>query len=335
MGMSKGGDQQVQAGDAASGPRPLVVVVCGQTASGKSALCARLASRMGGEVVSMDALKVYRGMDIGTAKDRGSVGAPIHLTDMVWPHEEFNVAMYLRALEGVLADVVGRGRVPVIDCGTPLYLRAFLSGMVEGPEPDAELRAALEARASGDLHAELVERDAAAAGRLHPNDRKRVIRALEYAIQTGEALSPRQTQWQTRRSDYRVFMTGPLWPGEALHRRIGARVDAMMAAGLLEEVRGIANAGGFSRTAREAIGYRQMLEHLAGLLTLSEAVELTKLRTRQLARAQMKWFRRYGDVKWLIMDGAASNEEAERQLGLAAMFLAQELAPLAVQRGHS
>lgn len=314
----------------------MVVIVCGQTASGKSLLCRLLAGRINGVVVSMDALKVYRGMDIGTAKDRvDGNGHPVRMIDLVDPHESFNVSLYLARLEEELREVAAAGKTPVIDCGTPLYLRAFLSGMLEGPEPDVELRAELEARESADLHSDLASRDPDAAGRLHPNDRKRVIRALEFAIQTGTPISGRQTQWAERREDYRFVLTGPLWPESALAERISRRVDAMMAAGLLEEVRGIASAGGFSRTAGEAIGYRQLLDHLAGRLTLAEAVDLIKLRTRQLARAQLKWFRRYPDIKWLLMGADADGSEAEEELRRAAVFLAQELAPMLPQRSQA
>jgi tRNA dimethylallyltransferase len=307
----------------------LVVVVCGQTASGKSLFCRHLASRIGGVVVSMDALKVYRGMDIGTAKDRvDGQGVPVRMIDQVAPHELFNVSMYLNRLEAELRDVVAQGKTPVIDCGTPLYLRAFLSGMLDGPEPDGALRASLDARESEELHAELAGRDPDAAARLHPNDRKRVIRALEFAIQTGSPISSRQTQWTERRRDYRMVLTGPLWPAAALAARIARRVDGMMAEGLLEEVQKIAGATGFSRTAGEAIGYRQLLDHLEGKVSLAEAVERTKLKTRQLARAQLKWFRRYPDIKWLLMNAGTDDAVAEEELRRAAVFLAQELAPL-------
>lgn len=300
--------------------RPLIVIVPGQTASGKSALCLDLALRLGGEIVSMDALKVYRGMDIGTAKtpvaERGGVAH--YMMDLVDPHESFSVTHYLRAVEPLLADLIGRGVTPIIDCGTPFYLQAFLSGMVEGPEPDLDLRATLETRDSDDLHRELAERDPGAATRLHANDRKRVIRALEYAAMTGLRLSERQVQWQNERTDYRIFMTGPLWPTDALHARISQRVDRMMEAGLLEEVRRIREQGGFSRSAEQAIGYRQLLAHLDGETTLDQAVDLIKLRTRQLARAQLKWFRRHRSVKWLRLT-------AESELRAAAVFLAGEL----------
>lgn len=314
----------------------MVVIVCGQTASGKSLLCRLLAGRINGVILSMDALKVYRGMDIGTAKDRvDGNGDPVRMIDLVDPHESFNVSLYLARLEEELANAVAAGRTPMIDCGTPLYLRAFLSGMLDGPEPDIELRAGLEARESGDLHSELSGRDPDAAARLHPNDRKRVIRALEFAIQTGTPISSRQTQWAERRGDYRFVLTGPLWPESALAERISRRVDAMMSAGLLDEVRGIVAAGGFSRTAGEAIGYRQLLDHLSGQMAIAEAVELIKLRTRQLARAQLKWFRRYPDIKWLLMGADADGAGAEEELRRAAVFLAHELAPMLPHQGQT
>ncbi|MCK6439528.1 MAG: tRNA (adenosine(37)-N6)-dimethylallyltransferase MiaA, partial [Planctomycetes bacterium] len=269
--------------------KPLVCVILGQTASGKSTLCHNIAKRIDSEIISMDALKVYRGMDIGTAKaspaDQQAV--PHHLLDLAAPSESFNVARYLDDLEGVIRDVLNRGHLPLIDCGTPLYLKTFLSGMLESPEPDEELRAELETMSSTALHRRLATLDPEAAATLHANDRKRVIRAVQYAMQTGKPISAERTQFETRRTDYRFVLTGPLWDEAILRARIEQRVERMMTAGLIDEVVRIHNGEGFSKTAREAIGYRQLLEHLEGAYSLEEAVEKIKRRTWQLARKQM------------------------------------------------
>jgi tRNA dimethylallyltransferase len=291
------GNAGTQVGTSHGTSVPLICVVLGATASGKSALALDIAQRTGGEIVSMDALKVYRGMDIGTAKPSTAErrGIPHHMIDLVEPAAEFNVALYLRAVEPAITDVLARGKLPVIDCGTPLYLKAFMSGMVEGPEPDTDLRA-----------------------RLHINDRKRVIRALEYAIQTGEPLSPRQTQFAASRPGHRYLLTGPLWPQEKLHDRISRRVDHMLERGFAAEVSRILGAGGFSRTSGEAIGYHELVEHHAGRKSLPDAIEETKRRTRQLARKQLRWFKRFEGVRWLLT-------EDESELARAAVFLAEEL----------
>ncbi len=309
--------------DAESNAKPLVCVIVGQTASGKSRLAIELAKRIGGEIVSMDALKVYRGMDIGTAKPSAEQLAeiPHHMLDLVEPQQEFNVGIYLRTVEPVIADLIERGKVPVIDCGTPLYLRAFLSGILEAPDPDPELRAELSGRLSTDLHEELRVRDPVAAERLHVNDRRRLIRALEFSIQTGNRISEAQNHFDRDRDDYRFFMTGPLWPQEVLWERLAARIDQMLAAGWLEEVRQIRDSGGFSLTSEKAIGYMELSDHLDGKLSIEQAVEETNRRTRRLARAQLKWFKRHSSVRWLLAGH-------ESELKAAAIFCAEELEPL-------
>lgn len=303
--------------------RPHLCVVLGQTASGKSRLALEIARRSGGEVISMDALKVYRGMDVGTAKITAeeSVGVPVHLVNLVDPNEGFNVAQYLQHLETLLADMRERRVFPVIDCGTPLYLQVFLTGMLDGPAPDDELRAELDARSSDDLMHELHERDPVSAGRLHVNDRKRLIRALEYAIQTGEPISERQHHFggPRRRDDFRMLLTAPVWNDELLKVRIDTRIDRMLQRGLLDEVRRIREQPGFSRSAGEAIGYRQMLRHLDGDISFDEAVTQIRQATWRLSRKQHTWFKRHAGVHWLQV---ASEAEIDR----AALFLSDELA---------
>src|SRR5690606_29030482 len=163
-------------------------IIAGQTASGKSRICSELATRMNGEILSMDAIKVYQGMDIGSAKptleERAEI--PHHMLDLVAPNEAYSVAAYLEVLEPTIKEVLARGALRIVDCGTPHYLQAFLSGLIDGPEPDLEIRAELEERENEDLMEALAGVDPAAAERLHINDRKRIVRALEYAKQTGE-----------------------------------------------------------------------------------------------------------------------------------------------------
>jgi len=299
---------------------PLVCVILGQTASGKSALSQTIANRLDAEIVSMDALKVYRGMDIGTAKASKAEQAeiPHHMLDLVEPHESFNVSRYLELLEPVIKGIHSRGRLPVIDCGTPMYLQAFLSGMIEGPPPNPELRAELEALSSEELHAKLEGLDADAAKRLHVNDRLRVVRALEYALQAGEPISDAQTHFGDRRDDFRFVLTGPVWSDDALRARMNLRIDRMMEAGLLDEVRRILAGNGFSKSGGDAIGYRQLIEHLRGDYSLDEVVERMRHKTWQLSRRQMRWFRKHEGVKWL-------NVSHEDELKRAGIFLATEM----------
>lgn len=301
-------------------------VLAGPTASGKSAAGVALAERIGGEILSLDSMAVYRGMDVGTAKpsDEDRARVPHHLIDLVEPHESFSVADYLRAAEAACRDVVTRGRTPLFVGGTGLYLRSLLRGVFEGPSAAPEVRRRLEAEAEAAgpeaLHARLGKVDPAAAARLHPNDVRRVVRALEVAELTGRPLSAQQEHPplpEGERPEH-VYWLSP--PRAWLYERIDRRVDAMMSAGLLDETRRLlAQPEGLGRTARQALGYRELIDHLEGRLTLSEAVDLIKLRTRQFAKRQHTWFRNLEECRAFSITGEESAEElADRLMRLAA-----------------
>jgi tRNA dimethylallyltransferase len=268
----------------------------GPTASGKTAVGLELAERIGAEIVSLDSMAVYRGLDIGTAKPTADERrrVPHHLIDLVSPAEDYSLARYLADAATAVAEIVGRGRVPLFVGGTPLYLKALLRGVATGPPPDWELRRQL-ARLAGeghDLHARLREVDPITAARLPPGDIKRIIRALEVYEHTGRPLSAWQAdaRWTQPRAVARVFTLA--WPRAELHARINARVEAMFAAGLVAEVVGLLEAGvEFSRTARQALGYRDVLEHLQGQRDLAATIELVQTRTRQFAKRQETWYR--------------------------------------------
>lgn len=270
----------------------------GPTASGKTAAGVILAHRLNAEIISLDSMAIYRGMDIGTAKpsiaERGSV--PHHLIDLVEPHEPFSVAQYVEAAAKVVSEIAARGKTPLFVGGTPLYLKALLRGIFEGPPADWDLRRELEAIAEreGDeaLYRRLAAVDPASARRLHARDRRRVIRALEVYEKTGHTISDLQQQFDRARpaDACRVFTI--IWPREELIERIDRRVEAMFAAGLLDEVSQLKAAPRpFGRSAGQAVGYREVLEHLRGVRGLPETIELVKLRTRQFAKRQMTWFR--------------------------------------------
>ena len=230
--------------------RQRVIVILGPTAGGKSDLAMELARRLGGELVSADSMQVYRGMDIGTAKPTPSERAevPHHAIDLVDAREEgFTVAKWLRIADEAVAGIQSRGRVPIVVGGTNLYIRAFLEGLDEAPAADAAFRAELEREDSAALHARLAATDPAAAARLHPNDRRRITRALEIAHATGETASERRTAWADagvtpRRDD--LFTVILDWPVELINRRINARVRRMFDAGFVDEVARLAAAGG-------------------------------------------------------------------------------------------
>ena len=273
-------------------------VIAGPTAGGKSALALALADAItsaGGaaEILSADAFQVYCGMDIGTAKpppaDRARV--PHHLIDIRDPRQPFTVDDWLRLADPLIDDVRRRGSVPIVVGGTHLYIKALLEGLFDGPPPDEALRADLAARTDEHLRDELERVDPIAASRLHPNDRRRTIRALEVFRQTGRPISDLQQQWdRRRRPDARLIVLD--WPAEAINRRINARVRHMIDAGLVAEARGLYDAGALGAQARAALGYKQLIEHFEGRLSLDDAIERIKIDTRRFAKNQRTWLRR-------------------------------------------
>jgi tRNA dimethylallyltransferase len=278
----------------------------GPTAAGKTAVGVALARRIGAEIISLDSMAIYRGMDIGTAKpsEEELQAVPHHLIDILEPSEEFSVADFLEASEKAAAEIQARGKQVLFVGGTALYLKALLRGLFSGPSADWKLRAELEelARVSGveALHAKLQAADPIAAMKLHKNDVRRIIRALEVHGATGQPISALQEQFSNSRlaNECRVFVLD--WPREVLEERIRARVDQMFAAGLVEEVvRLQIQSPDFSRTAAQAVGYREVIEHLRGERDLPATVELVKLRTRQFAKRQLTWFRSLSECRWI------------------------------------
>jgi tRNA dimethylallyltransferase len=291
-------------------------VVLGPTASGKSALAMELARRTGAEILSVDSMQVYRGMDVGTAKPSAAERAEIrhHLIDVVDPNEMFTVARFVELADGVIADARRRGVPLIATGGTPLYYKALFEGLFEGPPADEAIRERLRGQGGEALHRRLAEVDPQAAGRIHVNDTKRMIRALEVYELTGRPISSFQTEWEAAAQRHEATWVGLHWEKEALNRRINARVKSMLAAGWVEETgRLLERYGELSQTAAEATGYAELIAHVRGKLALDEAVEQIKIGTRQLARRQMKWFRRWGRVRWLAGD-APVDELLERAL---------------------
>lgn len=298
----------------------------GPTAAGKTALGLELAERLNAEILSLDSMAVYRGLDIGTAKptpvERRRV--PHWLIDLVEPEEEFSVAQYVAAAEAAAAEVRSRGRDVLFVGGTPLYLKALLRGIFEGPPADWEFRRrmaeAAERHGQAWLHERLATVDPVAAGRLHPRDVRRVVRALEVFEATGRPISDWQRQFERAQpaAACRVFVLD--WPRDELYARIEQRVDAMFRLGMVAEVsRLLAQGRHFGRTARQALGYREVLEHAGGERDLNETIELVKTRTRQFAKRQLTWFRSLSECRWLPMasdlDMRAQAEAIVRAVG--------------------
>lgn len=288
-------------------PASRILVVIGPTASGKSDAALHVARRVpGAEILSVDSMQVYRGMDVGTAKPTPAERTEVrhHLIDLVEPSEPFTVARFVELADAVIADA-RRRNVPLIATGgTPLYYKALFEGLFEGPSADPALRARLNELDNNTLHQRLSQVDPAAAARIHPNDRKRLVRALEVFELTGKPISSLQTEWDPAKpaphGRHPAVWVGIDWEKDALNRRINARVKAMIASGWPDEVRRLLAAHGkLSKTAAEATGYAELTAHAQGRLTLDEATEQIKIATRQLARRQMKWFRRFPNVHWL------------------------------------
>ncbi|HEX4055726.1 MAG TPA: tRNA (adenosine(37)-N6)-dimethylallyltransferase MiaA [Tepidisphaeraceae bacterium] len=305
-----------------AGEIPLLVIV-GPTASGKSALAMELARSCGAEILSVDSMQVYQGMDIGTAKptQRQRREIPHHLLDRVRPDEQFSAARFVEMADRVIEESNARGAKLIATGGTPMYFKALFEGLFEGPSADEALRKRLRAMSGPELHERLKQVDAAAAERIHAADSRRLVRALEVYELTGQPISTLQKQWERQQpARHRAVWIGLRWEREALNRRINARVKEMIEAGWVEELRGLlAEFPVLSKTAREATGYAQLVDHVMGRIGLDEAVEQIKIDTRQLARRQMKWFRRFRNVQWLEGQNeiARNAEDARRMWGLA------------------
>ncbi len=286
-----------------------VIAVLGCTASGKGTLARALATALGAEIVSVDSMKVYRGMDIGTAKPSPAARAalPHHLIDVVDPWEPFSVARFVELADEAVAAIHARGRPVVAVGGTVLYFKCFYQGLFQGPSADPELRNQIRARAAREgtapLYEELVRIDPPAAQRIHRNDLRRIERALEVFHLTGTPISTLQRQWAgdaLRRPDWNWTLLGLRRPREWNNRRINDRVREMVAAGLIDEARRIwSDPRGISDQARQAVGYAEWFAHFAGRLTRDEAVEQVKINTRRLAKQQRSWLKQLTGVRWI------------------------------------
>lgn len=304
----------------------------GATATGKTGVALALATRLDAEIVSLDSMTIYRGMDIGTAKPAPAERAvvPHHLLDIVDPAEEYNVAQYVEDAAATVAAIRTRGRDVLFVGGTPLYLKSLLRGLFDGPPANWELRHEIEAEleqvGQAALHERLMQVDPVAASAIHPHDTRRMIRALEVFRATGQPLSHQQMQFEDGRAaeECRVFVLRR--ERRELHRRIEGRVEAMIEVGLVDEVRGLTSNGKrLGRTASQAVGYREALSLLAGELDIEQMRARIQARTRQFAKRQGTWFRSLSECRFVDIAGEVDEAAvAERIVAAGATQVRQK-----------
>ncbi len=283
------------------------VFIAGPTACGKSEIALELAQRLKGEIISVDSMQVYRGLDIGTAKATSAERAlvPHHLIDVADLNEAFDAAKFCLLAANAVAEIQGRGRVPVFCGGTGFYFKAFLEGLGEAPPADASLREALTAIPLADLLEELKTRDPSSFEKIDRQNPRRVIRAIEVIRITGKPFSEQRAEWKAQRTSEMQLCFGLVRSRADLHSRIEKRVDEMFQRGLVAETEALLTAGlEENQTAMQAIGYRQVVEHLRGKRSLAETIELVKIRTRQFSKRQLTWFRRQMQLNWLHLGEA-------------------------------
>jgi tRNA dimethylallyltransferase len=296
----------------------------GATATGKTAVGIALAQEIGAEIISLDSMTIYRGMDIGTAKPTPEQQAdiPHHLLDIVEPSIEYSVAQYVDAVTATVAEIRSRGKEPLFVGGTPLYLKSLLRGLFDGPPADWQVRQEIEQELAHvgqpALYDRLVQVDPVAASHIHPNDSRRLIRALEVFRATGQPISHQQLQFEEGRSaeECRVFVLRR--PREELHARIEERVRMMVDGGLVDEVRQLTSVGELSRTARQAVGYREALSYLAGEYGHDEMVARITYRTRRFAKRQGTWFRSLSECRFIDITGEVDAAAVATRITVAA-----------------
>jgi tRNA dimethylallyltransferase len=310
---------------------PRTILILGVTASGKGRLAFELAKSINAEIISIDSMKVYRRMDIGTAKPskeiRDHPGAPgYHLIDVVEPADPFSVARFLELAQAAINDIKSRNKPVVAVGGTALYIKSLLYGLFEGPGADEQIRAELKAQAQSEglasLYEQLQKIDPVAAAKISVNDPRRIIRAIEVYQLTGKPISAFQRQWDANVSqDW--FIIGLRREKTEESKRINARVKKMIDDGLVDEVkRLLAEPKPLSDQARCAIGYAEIIDHLSGKQSLDDAIELIKKNTRKFAKAQRTWFKTFKGVRWLDL---APDETVDSVLTRAKEVLKNEI----------
>ena len=299
-------------------PDPLLVVILGPTASGKTALSLALAEKFHGEIVNCDSVAMYREFDVGTAKPSLAerARAPHHLFDCVDPMQDVTAGEYARQARQILREIHSRGRLPIVVGGTGLYLRALLEGLFAGPKRSEELRERLRERTSKRgspyLHKILSRLDPAAASKIHPNDTPKLIRAIEVCLASRRKMSELWQQGRDPLRGFRILRLGLDADRAALYARINQRAEQMFEQGLIEETKRLLDRYGTTARPLGALGYRQAVEFLRGDLTREQALQMIQQAHRNYAKRQMTWFRREPDVMWF--DGFGEDPEIKRSV---------------------
>lgn len=296
---------------------PQIITIAGPTASGKTALSIQLAKEMDGEIVSCDSMQVYKDMDIGTAKPtrEEQAGIPHHMLSVAEPWEDFSVSRYCAMADPIVEDILRRGKSPIIVGGTGLYMDALIRGNAFAPCPSTGRREELEALAASQGIEAVIERlravDPGSAARLHPSDQKRIIRAMEVYLETGMTITEHNRKTQEIPPKYHpIRFTLTDRQRQTLYDRIDRRVDAMVEAGLIEEIQGLLARGIPEKcTAMQAIGYKEFVAALHGACSLEEAAGQVKQSSRRYAKRQLTWFRRNPENIWLIREDGQSSME--------------------------
>ncbi|MFZ1984007.1 MAG: tRNA (adenosine(37)-N6)-dimethylallyltransferase MiaA [Desulfatitalea sp.] len=296
---------------------PKIVIICGPTGVGKTGLAIRLAQRFGGQIVGADSMQIYRRMDIGTAKPTAEEKTAVrhHMVDIIDPDQAFDAAAYGQQAHHIIQELLADGIRPFVVGGTGLYIKALVYGLFQSQASDADVRQRLKQQLAQEgtaaMHAHLARHDPQAASRVHPNDTYRITRALEVMELTGRAISTHHDAHGFAQARYQTLTIGLSLPREQLYARIDQRLDAMIAAGLLEEVRGLlAHGYDADLKAMQALGYRHMADFIQGRLTWDEALRTLKRDHRHYAKRQRTWFNAVADILWLAPDQV--NEAAQR-----------------------
>ncbi|MDR4507810.1 MAG: tRNA (adenosine(37)-N6)-dimethylallyltransferase MiaA [Candidatus Brocadiaceae bacterium] len=288
-------------------PKPIPIwILTGPTASGKTEVALKIAAHCNAEIVSADSMLVYRGMDIGTQKPGHDIRKviPHHFIDIVDPWEEYNVGRYIREFDTVARNLYQNGKPFIVVGGTALYIKAIVNGLFEGPSADWEYRKYLKSLAmekeSDYLHKMLADADPETAKKVHENDQKKIIRALEVLKLTGSSISSLQIQFGRKNPLYNCRIVAIQYDRDVMYKRIEDRVENMFRCGLLNEIKVLLNnPAGLGKQASQALGYKEVVDFFNQRYTLPEVVAIIKLRTRRFAKRQMTWFRSFSDVHWV------------------------------------